>query len=133
MHYSSTLSCSSSPPFPAMLRKFATLSKKPLEDMTIVFLVTKAFVPPLSQGGPVLLNAVQMEFEPGDPSDKMYKSSVPDFPHPTVFALGSVGEMTFERPGLVVTFSLILSEYVRGTTKTTTIEYVSFHSLSVSH
>jgi hypothetical protein len=100
--------------------------------MTIVFLVTKAFVPPLSQGGPVLLDAVQMEFEPGDPTDKMYESSVPDFPHPTVFALGSVGEMTFERPGLVVTFSLILSEYVRGATKTTTIEYVSLPSLTVS-
>src|ERR1700743_1682737 len=76
MHYSSTLSCSSSPPFPATLRKFATSSEKPLKDMTIVFLVTKAFVPPLSQGGPVLLDAVQMEFEPGDPSDKMYESSV---------------------------------------------------------
>ena len=81
----------------------------------------------------MLLDAIQMEFEPGDPTDNTYESSVPDFPHPTVFALGSVGEMTFERPGLVVTFSLILSEYVRGTTKMTTIEYVSLPSFPVSH
>lgn len=133
MHYSSALSCSSSPPFPAKLQKFATSSEKTLEDMTIVFLITKAFIPPLSQGGPILLDAVQMQHEPGDPTDKMYELFIPDFPHPTVFALGSVSELTFKQPGLVVIFSLVVSEYVRGTTQTTTIEYVSFlYSFSIS-
>lgn len=101
--------------------------------MTIVFLVTKAFVPPISQGGPVLLDVVQMEFEPGGLTDKMYKSTIPDFPHPTVFVLGSVGKMAFEQPRLVVTFSLILSKYVHRMTKTTMIKYVSLRSLTVSH
>lgn len=93
-----------------------------LQDDTIVFLIAKAFVPSGNDPGNILLEAIRLAPFPGNPKDPSYVKSVPDFFSPAIFAHGTVcGEYNGESTATVL-FPTTVSDYVRGSNKTTTVQ-----------
>lgn len=111
-YYDTCLMCSGSPTLPAELRKYSTVNDAILVDDMVAFVVAKAFIPPGNLPGNVLLDAFHVVPMSGDPSSEDYEAHLPDFPLHLVFALGTVTAPHETLPGGMVTFPLLLSEYV---------------------
>jgi hypothetical protein len=130
VYYDTCLICSQGPAIPTELRKYSPVNNTTLQDDTVAFVVARAFAPPRGVFGKVLLDAYHIVPMPGDPSSDSYDEQLPDFPNPLVFAMGVVTSRPATcdtvpgLPGSVMTFTLTLSEYVRGGAKESTLEYV---------
>ena len=124
VYYDTCLMCSGSPTLPAELRKYSTVNDAILVDDTVAFVVAKAFIPPGNLPGNVLLDAFHVVPMSGDPSSEDYEAHLPDFPLHLVFALGTVTAPHETLPGGMVTFPLLLSEYVRGSMRESILQYV---------
>lgn len=121
VHYNSTVQCSQSGPVSAEIRKYSPPGECVLPDDTIAYVIAKAYVPASALLDPVLLEAVHIAAEPGDPKSESYEDSVPDFLFPTVFAHGAVCEEPKTDARGVVLFPLAVSDYIRGGNKKTTL------------
>ena len=126
VHYDTTVQCSQSGPISAEIRKYSPPGECVIPDDTIAYVVAKAYVPASTQSGLVLLEAIHIAPEPGNPNSEMYQDSVPDFPFPIVFAEGTVCEEPNTEGGSVVLFALAVSDYIRGGNKKSTLQYSYF-------
>ena len=61
---------------------------------------------------------------PGDPSREDYKAGLPNSPLHLIFTLGAVTASYETLPGNIVTFPLLLSKYVQGTIRESTLRYI---------
>jgi hypothetical protein len=96
----------------AEIHTYTPVDEAPLPNNTAVFVVAKAHTPP---AGIVLLDALHFSPMPlGNSSDMNYNATLPDFPNPLIFALGTVSadhEQSLHGP---LTFPVMLSEYIHG-------------------
>lgn len=126
MTYITSIQCSNSDPVSAELRKYSPPGDSVFQDDTIAYVIAKAFVPPGTVTGNILLEALHIAPVPGDPASFNYVNSVPDFQFPAVFAHGTVcGEAEGDQNS-VVTFPVSVSDYIRGSTMQTTLMFFSF-------
>jgi hypothetical protein len=131
IHYVTSVNTSQSGAVPAELRKYSPPHDSVLQDDTIAFVVAKAYVPMGKTTGNVLLEASHIFPVPGDPRSPEYEERVPDFCCPYIFAQGiCTGEHT-EKDGGIVTFPVTVSDYIRGSTKQSTLQYVNGLMLSL--
>ena len=129
IHYITSVNCSVSGPISAELRKYSPPNDTVLADNTIAFVIAKVYVPPANVPGNILLEAIHIAPVPGDPTSEAYEDSVPDFRFPAIFAHGCViNEHQEEKLG-VVTFPMVVSDYIRGGTKQSTLQYV-YHNVA---
>ena len=121
VHYDTTVQCSQSGPVSAEIRKYSPPGECVIQDDTIAYVVAKAYVPSSALSGTVLLEAIHIAPEPGNPTSENYEDSVPDFPFPMIFAKGTVCGEPKSEGGTVVLFALAVSDYIRGGNKKTTL------------
>jgi hypothetical protein len=93
-----------------------------LHNKTIAYVVVKLNL--LSAGGPVLLEAWHIAPFPGDPTSKEYSFYIPDFLRLIVVGLGVVGDGHNSLPGGAVTFPVMVSDFVHGGVKETSVRCV---------
>jgi hypothetical protein len=126
MTYVTSIECTNSDPVSAELRKYSPPGDSVLRDDTIAFVIAKAFVPPGTVAGNILLEAIHIAPVPGDPGSPKYENCVPHFQFPAGFVHGTVAGESEGDPNSVVTFPVSVSDYVRGSTMQTTLTCVSF-------
>ncbi|OBZ78496.1 hypothetical protein A0H81_02027 [Grifola frondosa] len=120
--YNTAVQCSDGSSFPAELRIYSPLNDTPLVDNTVAFVVAKAHFP---KHAPVLLDAYHVVAVPGDPGSDTYDDGIPDLQHPLIFGLGNVSRKFDVLPGQnVKAFEVLTTEYVRDTSKSSTIDGV---------
>jgi hypothetical protein len=121
MHYDTSVDCSQSSPFSAELRKYSPPHDTVLQDDTIASVIAKAYIPPGNVPGSIILEAIRMA---PVPVKSGYMDPESEFRYPTVFAHGTVtGEHEGGQGGEVM-FPMTTSNYVRGSTKQTTLACV---------
>lgn len=119
--YTTSIDCNISGPVSAELRKYSPPGDTIFQDDTIAYVIAKAYVPPGNVQGNILLEAIHIAPVLGDPTSREYEDKVPDFIQPAVFIHGTVsGDSDNEQNG-VVTFPVVVSDYVRGSTMQTTL------------
>ncbi|KAI5983263.1 hypothetical protein EDC04DRAFT_2592018 [Pisolithus marmoratus] len=120
--YETTIQCTSSVVFPAMLRVYSPFNDVALPDNTVVFVSTKMSIPAGVPRDPILLEGISVVAVPGDPSLDNYEHSVPDFPYPMVVGLGSVTAPTWSlADGTSKAFDVLSSDYVCDTRMTSNV------------
>ncbi|KAI6147617.1 hypothetical protein EDD17DRAFT_1419026, partial [Pisolithus thermaeus] len=120
--YKTTIQCTSSVIFPAMLRVYSPFNDVALPNNTVAFISAKVCVPGTTPCDPVLLEGIYVVAVPGDPASDSYESSIPDFPHPMVIGLGSVTSPPRTLvDGTSKAFDVVSSDYVRDTRMTSTM------------
>ena len=117
MHYVTSVDCSQSGPISAELRKYSPPNDIVLQDDTIALITAKAYIPPGTVPGSILLEVIRMAPVPVQSPGYMDPES--DFRYPTVFAHGTVTGEHDGGQGGVVRFPMTTSDYVRGSTKQT--------------
>lgn len=123
-YYDTAVVCRHAPHLPAELRVYVRGTEL-IPDETVAIVVAKGYVPPGDVAGDLLLDALYIAPFPGDPTGDSveYDRSLPDFHWPLLFGLGSVSGASTELPNGQVTFPVTTSEYVRGSTKSSTLSY----------
>jgi hypothetical protein len=115
---------------PADLRVFTRLTDPIYPDFTLAFVIAKSYIPAGDVPGDLLLDALYIAPFPGDPGDREeYDNALPDFRWPVIFGLGTVAGSSDDEPDGQVSFPVAVSEYVRGSMKSSTIQYALFFAL----
>lgn len=125
VHYDTVVQCSQTGPISAEVRKYSPPGEAVLQDDTIAYVTAKAYMPPPNMPRTLLLEAIHIAPEPGDPTSDSYEESVPDLPFPSVLIHGTVSSEHKVNDGGVVIFPVTVSDYVRGNNKISTIRYDS--------
>ena len=86
-------------------------------------------MPPANVPENILLEAIHIVPVPGDPTSEAYEDSVPDFCFPAIFAQGCVINEYQEEQLCVITFPMVVSDYICGGTKQSTLQYV-YHNIA---
>jgi hypothetical protein len=81
-------------------------------------------IPAPNVPGGLLFDAMDFAPFPGDPSAPDDDKTLPGLPRPRIFGLGDVRGPSNKLPNGQVTFPVTASDYVRGTSKQSTILYV---------
>lgn len=123
-HYGTAVACRHPPQLPADLRIYARSGDRVYSDNTVAIVVAKGHIPAPDVAGDLLFDAMDFAPFPGDPSAPDYDKTLPDLPWPWIFGLGDVSGPSNELPNGQVTFPVTASDYVRGTSKQSTILYV---------
>ena len=122
--YDTSIECSGSPhPIPAELRRYPLAEEPRIVDGAVANITAKLYVPCMNPPQPILLDALETEVFPGDPSDEDYLARIPVTKSPTIFANGVVSDSNQSSTDSIVTFLLTASEFVRNSLKQTTLLY----------
>jgi hypothetical protein len=111
----------------ADLHVYSPVSDPRLPDNTVIFLIAKGYTP--SNNGDILLDSIITVPYPGNPNDDTYEDNIINLPYPFVFVIGHVGakvEPDLDRRRF---FNVIVSEYIRDASKTSTVRY-SFQTIN---
>ena len=119
--YTTSINCNISGPVSAELHKYSPPGDTIFQDNTIAYVIAKAYIPPGSVQGNILLEAIHIAPVLGDPTSKEYEDKVLDFIQPAVFIHRTVsGNSNSEQNGIVM-FPVIVLDYVCGSTMQMTI------------
>ena len=127
IYYDTTVQCTQTGPISAELRKYSPPGEPVLQNDTIAYVVAKAYMPPVNMPRIILLEAIHIASEPGDPTSDEYEDSVPDFPFPSIFVQGTTSAEHKGDDGGVIHFPVTVTDYVRGHNKKSNIVYVFFY------
>jgi hypothetical protein len=122
-HYTSALICREPPELPVELRVFTRNSDNIYADHTVALVIAKGFIPAPDVPGDLLLDAIHVAPFPGNPAGENYDATLPTFMCPLIFGIGNVCGSSTQLPEHKVAFPISLSEYVRGSTRPSTITY----------
>jgi hypothetical protein len=122
-HYTTAVWCQIPPHIPAELRIYSRAGESVYADSTVVFVVAKAYIPAGDVPGDLLLEALHVAPFPGNQSEDGFDRTLPDFQWPLTFCLGTVTGASTDLPNGQISFPVSTSDYVRGSTKSTTLLY----------
>ena len=130
--YTTTIQCSGSVDIPAEIHIYNPYNDIPYADDTIAFVIAKAFCPP---NDTALLDAYHLVPVPGNPTEMEYElQHVPDCPYPFASGIGAVSGTEVLADGVTKAFSIVVSDYVRDSIKSSTVQYdCSINQLFVCH
>ena len=96
---------------------------------TLLLVIARAYCPP---NDTALLDAYHLIPVPGNPTETEYElQCVPDCPHPFVSDTGAVLGSEVLADGVTKAFSVLVSDYVRDGTKSSTVQYDCLHILVI--
>ena len=122
--YTTTIQCSAGVDIPAEIRIYSPYNDVPHPDDTIAFVIARAYCP---LNNTALLNAYHLIPVPGNPTETEYQlQRVPDCPYPFVSGTGAVSGTEILADGITKSFSVVVSDYVRDSTKSSTVQYAFF-------
>ena len=132
--YTTSVVCRLPPDLPAELRMYYRATDSLYADRTVALVIAKGYVPPGDVAGDLLLDAIHVAPLPasGDPNDEDFPQTLPNFEWPLIFALGSVSGASATLPEGQVSFPVSASEFVRSSTKSTTLLCALFYFYSVT-
>ena len=129
--YNTSIECSSLPhPFQPSCIDTLLPKKPPIADNAIANLTAKLYVPCMNPPQPILLDALETEVFLGDPFDWDYLARIPITKSPTIFANSVVSDSNQSNTNSVVTFLLMVSEFIWNSMKQTMLLYPFSLSLS---
>jgi hypothetical protein len=122
-YYDTAVVCCHPPHLPAEPRVYVRGGGELIPDNTVAIVIAKGYVPPPDVAGDLLLDTLYIASFPGDLTVDEYDQTLPDFHWPLLFGLGlgSVSGASSELPNGQVCFPVRTSEYVRGTTRSSTL------------
>ena len=127
--YTTTIQCSGGVDIPAEIRVYSPYNDVPHPDDTIAFVIARAYCP---LNNTALLDAYHLIPVPGNLTETEYQlQRVPDCPHPFVSGTGAVSGTEVLADGVTKSFSVVVSDYVRDSTKSSTVQYGSFHIMVI--
>ena len=127
--FTTTIQCSGDIDIPAEIRIYSLYNDIVHADDTIVFVIAKAFCPP---NDTALLDAYHLVPVPGSPTETEYQlQRVPDCPYPFASGIGTVLSTEVLADGVTKAFSVVVSDYVRDGTKSSTVQYDCLHLSSI--
>ena len=98
----------------------------------VAFVIEKGYIPPGDVLGNVPLDCISLARFPGNPATKTYDTTLPDFHSLMAFGLGTVTGPSTELGDEKIGFPVTMSEFVRGSSKQTTVMCVSSLFLFIS-
>ena len=120
--FESTITCGGNPALvPADIRHYRAPNEVAVADNSVVFVAAKAFSPGHIVPDEFLLDTISMEVLPGDPRTVAYDDHMPIPRPPTVLANGTVTDTHPSSEDAIVTFTITVSEFVRGSCKQSVI------------
>jgi hypothetical protein len=97
-----------------------------LNDGTVTFVVGKTFIPPPHSTRPIAIDSIQIAPIPGNPAEPMlYHSHIPHYLVPTIIAQGAVAPTTATDAAAAPSFTLAVSDYIRGSMHSSSLLSVS--------
>ena len=120
--FESTITCGGNPALvPADIRHYRAPNEVAVADNSVAFVAAKAFSPGHIVPDEFLLDTISMEVLPGDPRTVAYDDHMPIPRPPTVLANGTVTDTHPSSEDAIVTFTITVSEFVRGSRKQSVI------------
>ncbi|KAI6111733.1 hypothetical protein EDD17DRAFT_1420330, partial [Pisolithus thermaeus] len=111
--YKTTIQCTSSAVFPAMLCVYSPFNNVTIPDNTMASMSAKAFIPTAIPGDTVLLEGICVAVVPGDPASDTHEHFIPNLPYPMVVGWGLVTAQAQTLPdGMSKAFGVISTDYV---------------------